>query len=271
MPRKGVSAVSEQKAAGAQPASAVEDGPMARVLAVIETVALAQAPVALKDVEERTGLPKPTVHRILGQLERMGYLQRAIGPKNYFAGPRLAAISVAAVRNRWSHHESHKVLADLVATIGETCNLTVLDGYEVLIVDRVETHWPLRFVMHVNSRYSLHNTSSGRLYLALMARKRRAWYAANHQLAATAPNTITDPRKLEKVLEKIRKDGYSLDDEGLFPGLVAAAVPILDGHGQMIGTVAVNAMKTRVAAADMANYVPRLKEAAAAIARAHQR
>ena len=115
------------------------------------------------------------------------------------------------------------------------------------------------------------NSASGRLYLALMPRKRRAWYAANHKLEATRPNTITDPRKLEKVLEKIRKDGYSLDDEGLFPGLVAAAVPITDSHGQMIGTVAVNAMKTRVTATDVEGYIPFLQQAAEAIRRAHQR
>ena len=251
--------------------SSAEDGPMARVLAVIETVAFAEQPVALKGVEEKTGLPKPTVHRILGQLERMGYLQRGVGPKSYFPGTRLAAMSLAALGNRWSHHESHKVLADLVARLGETCNITVLDGYEVLIVDRVETHWPLRFVMHVNSRFSLHNTSSGRLYLALMPRKRRAWYAANFPLTSTAPNTITDPRKLERVLEKIRKEGCSLDDEGLFPGLVAAAVPIFDSKRQMIGTVAVNASKSRVASSQIAAYVPMLREAAKAISAAHER
>lgn len=267
MPREDLSPLGSTPEA---PAARADLGPMARVLAVIEAIAYSEDAVALRDVEEKTGLPKPTVHRILSHLERMGYLQRAMGRKSYFAGSRLAALSLAAVRNRWAHHETHKILADLVARLGETCNITILDGYRVFLVDRVETHWPLRFVMHANTSFPLHCTASGKLYLALMPAKRRAWYFANHRLTASTPNTITDPRKLEKSLAAIRRQLYSLDNEELVAGLVAAAVPIMDSQGRLLGTVAANATNARITAEKIVEHVPLLRQAAAAIAKAQE-
>jgi DNA-binding IclR family transcriptional regulator len=247
-----------------------DDGPMARVLSVIDAISFAEEPLTLKDVEERTALPKPTVHRMLAYLERRGYIQRAVGLKTYFAGPRLAAMAVAAVRNRWSHHESHKILSDLVARVGETCNVTVLDGPEVVIVDRVETHWPMRYVMQINARYPLHCTSSGKLYLALMAAKRRAAYLRTHELFAKTPNTITDVRKLEKALDKIRSDRYSFDNEEFASGLLAMAAPIEDPQRRMIGTVAINASNARVTPDELLSYLPLLQQAAKALGEAQQ-
>ena len=267
MPRSRLKA--PPKAAGNGSARA-DLGPMARVLSVIEAIAFAEEAVGLRQVEEKTGLPKPTVHRILAHLERMGYLQRAMGPKTYFAGSRLAALSLAAVSNRWAHHESHKVLEDLVKRIGETCNITILDGYEGMIVDRVETPWPLRYVMHVNLRFPLHCTASGKLYLSLMPAKRRAWFFRNHTLARNTPNTIIDPRKLEKLFPGMREDGFAIDHEELLPGLVAVAVPLMDDEGRLLGTVAVNAAVARISADQLARFVPLLKQAASTIAKLHR-
>ena len=252
----------EQLDTGEKHVGAAESGVVARALSVIEAVVFSEEPASLKEIEERTALPKPTAHRMLAQLERIGFVQRTIGPKRYLASGRLASLGLAAVRSRWSYHEAHHMLEELVTKIGETCNLTLLDGYNVLIVDRVETDWPIRFVLQVNSTYPLHCTASGKLYLALMPTERRSWYLKNRPLKARTKNTITDPHKLGKILEKVRRELYAIDNEEMVVGLIAVAVPIFGMNKRIIGTVAVNATSARVGVAEAEKLLPLLRDVA---------
>src|SRR5918993_2426763 len=228
-----------------QPA-ATDDGPIRRVLSVLEAVALHEDPASLRAVEERTGLPKATVHRLLGHLERMGYLQRTITPRLFLAGPRLAKLALAAMSHRWAHHDVHAILVELGNRIGETCNITVVDGYDVLIIDRVETTFPVRFVLHVNARYPLYCSASGKLYLAWMSKQRRDRYLERAPFPPRARHTLTKRKELAEAIRDIRSNMYSIDNEELVSGMVALAVPILSDKRELLGTVAVNSTSARL-------------------------
>lgn len=251
--------------AAKEPPSAADSGPIARVLSVLEAITLHEQPASLKDVAERTGLPKATAHRILGQLERMGYLERAIAPKLFLAGPRLATMALAAIRHRWAHHQVHALLVELVKRVHETCNVTVLDGYEALIVDRVETTFPLRYVLQVNARYPLYCSASGKLYLAWMSEERRERYLDGAPFPGRAKRTVTGRKALEEAIRKIRRDAYSIDEEELVTGMIALAVPIFS-DARLIGTVAINATSARLTTSDLVDYVPLLRQTAEQIA-----
>lgn len=250
----------------ASAAASVDDGPIARVLSVLEAVMANEEPASLRDVELRAGLPKATAHRILTQLERMGWLERSLGPKLYLPGPRLAAVALRTLKNRWLPYEGHRILTEVVAIVDETCNMTVLDGFEVLIVDRVESAFPLRYVLEVNSRYPLHCTASGKIFLAWMSERRRSRYLETHVLEKRATGTAVHPPALKAQLAKAHQQGYAIDNQELIAGLVAIAVPIISADGDLLGTISINAAAARRSVADLVRFVPVLQDSASKLA-----
>src|SRR6478736_3611964 len=99
-----------------------------RSFAVLESLVAAERPASLTEIVKASALPKPTVYRMLAMLETAGLVARDPG----------------AAR--------HAILAQLVEQIGETCNFTMLQGGEVMYLDRVEAAWPLRMNLTSGSR-----------------------------------------------------------------------------------------------------------------------
>ncbi len=238
----------------------------ARAFAVRECVAASAGPLALPDLVEATGFPKSTVHRLLLLLESERLLAREPDGKHYAAGPRLATLALAALKNSANRAERHAVLRDLVDAVGETCNFTMLDGDEVVYLDRVEARWPLRLMLAPGSRVPLHCTASGKLFLALMPPARRRRLLAAASLKRLTRNTITDKDRLLRELERIRAEKLGTDDEEFLAGLTAVAVPVLDARGRILATVAVHAPTSRMSIAKARTHVPALRRAAAKLA-----
>ncbi|WP_159694068.1 IclR family transcriptional regulator, partial [Cognatazoarcus halotolerans] len=124
---------------------------------------------SLQSLVEETGLPKPTLHRMLQQLESAGMLQRDADGRHYSTGVRLRRMAENLLLNNTVHGARHAVLRQLVEEVGESCNITALSGSEVLYLDRVETPAPLRFYLHPGSRVPAHCSASGKLFLGQMS------------------------------------------------------------------------------------------------------
>ncbi|KAG0760697.1 hypothetical protein G6F22_019061 [Rhizopus arrhizus] len=117
-------------------------------------------------------------------------LLREPAGKSYVSGPRLSALARETLLNSPLRGERHRILDSLVDEIGETCNCTMLDGDEVIYLDRVETAWPLRVNLQTGSRVPLHCSASGKLFLAHMRREPRARLLAAAPLPRYTPNTL---------------------------------------------------------------------------------
>src|SRR6476660_2354300 len=134
-----------------------------RAFAILEQVAAAEAPPTLEELTRAIGLPKPTVFRILRLLARGGLVQRDVHEKRYLVGERVAALALDVQMRSPRRRERRAILARLVEAIGETCNFTMLDGTEVVYLERVETSANVRLHMKAGSRVPLHCTASGKL------------------------------------------------------------------------------------------------------------
>ena len=237
-----------------------------RAVAILEAIAGAEGPLGLVELMEATGLPKPTVHRIVGLLEGAALLVREAEGKRYAAGPRLAALGLAALTNVAWRAPRHAILKSLVTEIGETCNLTLLDGTEVVYLDRVEAAWPLRLHFQTGSRVPAHASASGKLLLALLSlRERRRILDALPYSYHTA-NTITRRRDLETALKRIRREKLSTDNEEYLDGTVCVAVPVENSTRRVPAALAVHAPTSRMTLAQALEYVPALRRAAARMA-----
>jgi IclR family transcriptional regulator, acetate operon repressor len=238
-----------------------------RALRLLEIIAKAEQPPTLNELTSRIELPKPTTHRFVTLLEKLGFAQRTLDGRHYQVGHRLTALAIDVMRNSLSQAPRRAILASLVGEIRETCNITVLDGAELIYLDRVESDWPLQIRLNVGSRVPLHCTASGKLFLGLAAPALRQALLQSHPLQRYTARTITDPVALEAELEKIRLTGIGTDDEEFIDGMAAAAVPVLDPRGKICATVAVHGPTGRLPLSRAIVLAPALKKAAERISR----
>lgn len=170
---------------------------------------------------------------------------------------------MATLANSTFTRACRSLLRSLVDTLGETCNLTALDGDTVLYVERVETSEPLRLQMQPGTRVPLHCTASGKLFLAQMAAAERRLVLARLAMKRMTYRTLTELSLLEAELDRLAVRGIGVDNEEFVRGMVAVAVPVLDtGDGHLLACLATHAPTARANLNDLLEAVPTLKETA---------
>lgn len=248
-----------------EPAGLDGDTPTMRLFALLEVIAAKDERYSLQALVEETGLPKPTLHRMLQQLESAGLLHRNGDGRHYSTGTRLRRLAENLLLNDSHHGARHAVLRHLVEEVGESCNITALSGSEVVYLDRVETAAPLRFYLHPGSRVPAHCSASGKMFLAQMTATQRRRLLAHAPLERYTPNTLTDLDELEVEIKRVRRNGFALDDEEFLPGLLCAAVPVPSGNGRSNLCVAIQAPIVRLSPAKARQVLPALQRAARAL------
>jgi DNA-binding IclR family transcriptional regulator len=247
------------------PTSAPSPSPTLRAFSVIELIARSQTPLSLDELTQQSGLPKPTVFRILGLLDRAGVIAREVVDKRYGVGPRLARIALQVQLHSPARASRHAILVRLVQQIGETCNFTIRDGDEVVYLDRVETSSPIRLHLEVGSRVPLHCTASGKLFLAQMTPAHVRRLLGDRKLKRYTERTITDVDALAKALRKVRSEGVGTDVGEYLEGSVCLAVPVADRHGRVHAAVALHGPAPRVTLKRALACLPSLRAAALAL------
>ncbi len=237
-----------------------------RAFSVVELIANAEEPVSLDELTQLCGLPKPTVFRILALLVRGGVVERDSIEKRYFVGPRLSTIALKVQMHSPARAWRHSILVRLVEEIGETCNFTMLDGNNVVYLDRVETSSPVRLHMDTGSRVPLHCTASGKLFLSQMTPIQLRRVLGTGPLKRYTERTITSIDALEKALKKVRADRVGTDIGEYLEGSVCLAVPVTDGDGRFCAVVALHGPAPRMTLRKGIEYLPALRRAAKALA-----
>jgi IclR family acetate operon transcriptional repressor len=243
------------------------DTPALRLIALLEVIAQRDQLFSLQALVDETGMPKPTLHRMLQQLEGAGLLQRDGDGRHYGTGVRLRRLAENLLLHSTTHGARHALLRHLVEELGESCNLTALSGNEVVYLDRVETAAPLRFYLQAGSRVPVHCSASGKLLLSQMPTAQRQRLLAAAPLEAYTTRTLTGPEKLEREFERIARDGYAFDNEEFLPGLlcVAVLVPVEEGRSNLC--IAAQAPTMRMNKERALAMLPALRRAAQALAR----
>ncbi len=241
------------------------DTPTLRLFALLEVIASKDQLFSLQGLVDELGLPKPTLHRMLQQLESAGLLQRSGDGRHYGTGVRLRRLAENLLLNSVHHGAQHAVLRQLVDEIGESCNLTALSGSEVIYLDRVETAAPLRFYLHPGSRVPVHCSASGKLFLAQMTPTQRQRLLEHTPLEPFTSKTITRMDQLEDEVKRVRRQGFAIDNEEFLPGLLCVAALVPSSNGRSNLCVAVQAPIVRLTPDKALTLLPPLQRAAAAL------
>lgn len=244
------------------PKEGASGGSALKVFAVLETIASTQRPLAIAELAALLDVPKPTMHRIVRQLDAEGLLQREPNRRVYGPGPRLLNFALGTIRSSMRSAPRHAVLEALSAKVGETCNFGMITGNSVLYLDRVEASWPFGLRFESGSRVPMHCTSVGKLLLSVQTRRRRNEMIRATTLARYTENTITDPEALHRELDEIRERGYSIDNQEFLAGVVCLAVPVRDSKGSICAGVAISAPHARMSVTEALTHLPTMFEAA---------
>lgn len=243
-------------------------GAVPKALRVLETVASRKRPLSIAEIAAALDMPQPTAHRIVGTLEKLGFVGREPGRRRVIGGARLVNLGLDALGSAASNGAPHAVLAALAKKTGESCNLGVMANGHVVYVDRVESHWPLGLRFEPGSQVPLHCTAIGKLLLARLAPAAIEAYLANAPLTRYTATTITDVRRLKAELGRIRRQGYSIDNQEFMSGVVCIAVPVSGPRdGEACAGLAISAAEARLTLAGIRRLLPDLRGAATKLSR----
>lgn len=232
-----------------------------RVLEIIESVSRAERPLSPADLALQLGIPKPSIHRILQQLETEGYLQTNMRGL-LVPADRLHSVALGVLYTSRFKALRQAILKNLAAKVGETCGISIPDGTEMIYYDRIQTNWPLQVHLPIGSHTPVWCTSSGKLYLSSLPEDRRQRIIHNLPLEKLARNTLATPEGLESALLETASNDRGIDNEEFVDGMVAFSVPIRDKNGRLFACLFTHAPILRKSLDELLEFEPLLRQAA---------
>jgi IclR family transcriptional regulator, acetate operon repressor len=195
-----------------------------RVFQLLEALADAGGVSTISELADSSGLPMPTIHRLIRTLVQQGYV-RQDSARRYSLGPRLIRLGETAGRLLGSWARPY--LTELMELTGETANLAVLEAGEVVYVGQVPSRHSMRMFTEVGRRVEPHCTAVGKVLLAQLPQDAAAAVVGQEPLTPHTPHTVTDPAVLLAQLAAVRERGYAVDDQEQEIGVrcIAVAVP----------------------------------------------
>lgn len=225
-----------------------------RTLSVLAAFRDHDEDLGVSDLAVRLGLSASTVHRIVRALTSEGYLAQNPDTERYYLG-RASVLLGQAANRRLGLHRVQTVLDRLVDETGESMNLGVRDGSDIIVVMRTESKQPLRFSQEPGSRLPAYATGMGKVTLAHSASIDEEIDGLPLPLRALTPKTIISKEELRAELTQIRRQGFSLDDGEAITGVRCVAAPIISAEGRVMAALAIQAPAVRMPR-------PRLKQLA---------
>ena len=204
------------------------DTTVAKGLAVLELLARADGPLRLGAIAQQLNLQKSNVHRLLGTLATLGYVMQEPETGRYMPSLKLWELGVGVLHAHPARRAAAPIMHELHRATGETVSLTLLDGEEVLYLDKLLSPRPLRFTTRPGSRALAAFTPSGKAMLAQLADPRPILERTRRRLSRGRDLSVEG---VMAEFELIRRQGYALSEGEASPGVVgvAAAIPSREG------------------------------------------
>jgi IclR family transcriptional regulator, acetate operon repressor len=233
---------------------------VSRAFDVLEALA-EDGPMGLSQLAVAIDLPLTTVHRLIGSLTTLGYVV-GDSTKQYSLAPRLMHLGERAGRmlSRWAVPH----LTTVVDEVGETANLAMLDGDQVVYVAQVQSGHSMRMFMEVGRRVHAHCTAVGKVLLARMPADEVAAMARRSGLPAQTEHTLTTLPELTAALDQARTSGYALDEGEQEVGVRCVAVAVTGSTMPL--AISVSGPAPRMTDDLVSRAVPVLTAAAASLA-----
>ncbi len=207
-------------------------------LRILRSFTMEQPEKRITDLARELGISKSAVSRIMATLASEGFVTKNEETGQYRLGVSVLTLSSIFIASLDLYQESLPVLKRLVEETGEAAHIAVLEGTEIVYVNKVDSHHPIQILTHTGRRNPAYCTSTGKVLLAYQ-RDEIVEAVINKGLEAYASNTITDPEQLRRSLAKVREDGYAVSISEIMDGVTSIGVPVRDYTGRVVAAVSI--------------------------------
>jgi len=207
-------------------------------LSVLEAFTPDRPVMKLQDLTSSTGMPKTTVFRLLRTLTSLNYLRFNTTTREYSLGPKAMSLGYTTLASLDLREIARSYLEELSRLSGQNVNLGILDGAEVVYIDRITKKQLIKTDHTVGSRVSVHATALGRAILAYLNREEfeKIW---KKMLAnpVEGQELGTKHEEFLGMLKEVRRKGYSLNNEEFIKGIRAIGAPIFNARREIKGAI----------------------------------
>jgi len=194
--------------------------------------------LSLLEMSNMIGFPKSSIHHILSTFLPYDYVAKNLETKKYSLGFKFLSIGKIILNNIDVRNIAHKHLLELHEKCKEAVHLAILRGGHVIYIDKIDTQRMLSLATYIGFRTDPHAGAGGKVLLSELSRKEIMDIYREKPLKAYAKNTITSMPQLFEELEKIKQQGYAIDDEEYYEGIRCVAAPVRAGW-KMIAAVSI--------------------------------
>lgn len=212
-----------------------------KAMDILDCLGRAQAPLAASELGRRLGMPRSTAYRLLATLNQGGYVtQDPENPEKYRLGFKIVELASSLLDSIELRHLAAPFLRELRDHANEVVHLVTLEHGRVAYVDKLECSQAVRMHSSIGRQGFVHCTSVGKAMLAFLPESTVGRIVEQHGLPALTENTITEVAALYLELDKVRRQGYAIDDLENEEGIRCVGAAILDHESKPVAALSVS-------------------------------
>lgn len=233
-----------------------------RTLKILEILSDYNEGLRVVDISEQTNLNKSTVHRMLGTLISNSYVTQDSETKLYKLTFKLFELGNKRLKNEDLLSASKLYTKGLMKITNEVIHLTVRDGNEVVYIDKVEANNTIRMASSIGKRSQMYCTAVGKAILGYLPQHEILKIWESSKIEKLTKNSIISYGKLEAELQKIKKQGYAIDNEENELGVRCVGAPIFNREGKVEAAISVSGPAVRVTISKVEKIAKEVKKTA---------
>lgn len=242
------------------------DKTLLKGLMVLETVSKRDGPApGLDEVAKMCGLSRSNAHRTLQTLAHAGYVARDPDTGGYRSTLKMFELGARQLSNMDVRTLAPPLMRALAMQTGETVHLSVLDGLDVVYIDKIDSAQPIQAYSVIGGRAPAYAVATGKALLAFQQADYLSHYQS--QLQSHTPMTRTSATALKQELAEVARLGYAINRGEWRDGIGGVASPVFNGLERPVAALGISGPLDRLTPAKMTEYVPLILDAAAVISR----
>jgi DNA-binding IclR family transcriptional regulator len=217
---------------------------LVKALEVLRLLAKNEQGLSSSALEKHLSIPRTTAFRILKTLCHTDMAQKK--GNLYFAGPVLFEIGLLAISKLNLRERAVPVLQELTRQTSQTSHLAIPSGWHSLILEVCDSPHPIRVASRSGTLADLHCSATGKIFLSYLYAERIDEFCSVVHPARRTLNTMITPEELKSMVEQVRRDGYSRDDEEYHQGVRCMAAPVFDMQGELQAAIGITGPADRI-------------------------
>ena len=201
--------------------------------------------LSLGELSERLVMDKATVHRLLQTIKESGYVNQNKENRKYSNGFKFLEIGNRVLAKTSTKSIARPFIEKLAYQTTETINLGVLVGTSIIYIDKIESLSTIKVGLNIGTGVPVYCSGMGKALMAFMSKENLDYLLDNITYIKHTKNTIVEQSMIMKALDRIKKVGYSIDDEEYVDGLICFGAPIFSYHGRPIAAISIACPKYR--------------------------